>query len=250
MALTALPPELLNYVITNITSKPTLYNLTRCSHQLYLYIVPHLLRHVTIQEDIRLGKERIGELENFASSIIRKPDLASLVRSFTLHVAQPPSSRVKYTEELEEPDASHDQIIVSAMNASSLSSEEKVKCLGHFSHTHRCHYDLVRALLLPALLKVEKLVLDVKIQCNTYYLEEMIRRAARRDSPFDTRPPFEALTVFVHSHDMYNTRGTGFFASLLRLPTIQEISGGFESMWSEDAYEIPISIKSGLRTRT
>lgn len=35
--------------------------------------------------------------------------------------------------------------------------------------------------------------------------------------------------AFVHSHDELDTRSTGFIASLLKLPAIQEISGRFEA---------------------
>lgn len=101
------------------------------------------------------------------------------------------------------------------------------------------YHDLILALLLPALLKVEKLVLrlDMNHRYESCYLEEMMRRAARRESPFDVQPLFEALTSFVYSDDLFNARSTGFIASLLKLPAIRTISGGFGNMWNQTIHE-------------
>lgn len=146
--------------------------------------------------------------------------------------------RAEYSfEGIEDPDESRehggskkfkvDQPFKTAISALNLSEEEVDSWLSEFSYTHDCHHDLILALLLPTLIKMEKLVLDGEIGFYTY-LEWMIRRAARRERPVDTQPPFEALTVFVHSHNMSNNvQSTGFITSLLMLPAIQEISGSF-----------------------
>ena len=121
-----------------------------------------------------------------------------------------------------------------------LSKGEKVNCLGQFSHTHKSYHDLILALLLSVLLKVERLVVDLKIGFDmksgfdTYYLDQLLQRAAHMERPFDIQPPFEALTVFIHSHDLFNHRTTSFIASLLKLPAIREISGGFKSARDDD----------------
>lgn len=78
---------------------------------------------------------------------------------------------------------------------------------------------------------MERLVLDLKIGHGTNYLKRMIHRAARQERPFDIQPSFEALTVFVCLLNQSNKEkhSTDFFASLLKLPTILQISGGFKS---------------------
>ena len=231
LSLTSLPPELLGCIVANIESQPTRCNLARCSRQLYLCTIPHLYRQVTVQEEIRRAKQQKGNLETLASLLLRRPDLARLVRNFTL---QTRSAGLLGSNEFEEPEESHDQAFATAANLSTLSNEEKIKCLGQFSHTHKSHHDLCLALLLPALLKVENVVLDLKIGCETYYLEEMVRKAGRRERPFDIQPPFEALTVFVFSHDFFHARNPGFIASLLKLPAIQKISGGLAERWFDE----------------
>ena len=259
-SLTSLPPELLSCVVANIASQSTLCSLARCSRQLHFYTIPHLYRHVTIRERIPRREQQDGRLRAFASLLIRRPDFAGLVRHFMLHVFGPSWSVVDQPEDFNEPAGleSHvspelvkvDQVFATAANASSLSIEEKIKCLRQFSPTHKSYYDLILALLLPALLKVEKLVLDLDIEWDTYYFEQMIRRAACREEPFDIRPPFEALTIFFHPHydseafihrsNALTPRSTGFIASLLKLPAIQEISGSFEMPWEiEDDGSVP-----------
>ena len=240
--LTALPPELFSCVVANIASPPTLCNLARCSRQLYLCTIPHLYRHVTIHEKVVLPPERQNRrLKTLAVLLIRRPDLAGLVRHFTFCVAELSRGR-GYHDELNEPEDWEGSELVkvngafsTTADASSLSKEEKINCLGQISPVHESHYDLVLALLLPALLKVEILVLDLDIVCNTYYFEHMMRRAACREKPFDSQPSFQALRVFAHSHNRFYSRSTNFFASLLKLPAIEEISGGFEdSLNGED----------------
>ncbi|MCJ1265476.1 hypothetical protein MMC22_005354 [Lobaria immixta] len=227
LSLNALPPELISCVVANIASQTTLCNLAQCSRRLHLCTIPHLYRHVTIWETAKEREQQTGQLRTLASLLIRRPDLAGLVRQFTLRVTER-FKRVAFFDQESVKRAS--TTITSAL---SLSSEEKINCIRRFSPTHNSHYDLILALLLPALLKVEKLVLDLDIAWDTCYLEHMMRRAASREKPFDIRPPFESLTVFVQSHERFSARSTGFIAALLKLPAIQEISGGFEKRWDD-----------------
>ena len=88
------------------------------------------------------------------------------------------------------------------------------------------------------MLKLEKLELDWDNLHDTYYLQQVMARAARREKPFDTQPPFEALTVFIHSHYRFHVTSTGFIASLLKLPVIQKISVRFDKLWDDEDDDI------------
>ncbi|MCJ1465800.1 hypothetical protein MMC07_004419 [Pseudocyphellaria aurata] len=72
----------------------------------------------------------------------------------------------------------------------------------------------ILALLLPALIKVETLVLQYPVRFNTGFLEWTIRSAARRERPFDIQPPFQALKVFVFPSNMPDELSTGLAAAL------------------------------------
>lgn len=272
ISLIDLPAELLTRVVATIELQATLYDLARTSRQLYLFTIPHLYQSITIQEKTLAGN---GQLRNLTSLLIRKPDLAGLVRHFTLHTVNleygnssdtessgeseysedtecsgdleyseelEGSEEVKESEEFEEYEESEgraspkhgkvDQALKAAVSAWSLPEEEENDWLRQLSRTRKCRHDSSLALLLPALLKVEKVVLDLKTGHDTHYLERMMERAARKERPFDIgQPPFEALTVFACPNNQFNKRkhSINFLACLLKLPGIQEISGGFKS---------------------
>lgn len=105
---------------------------------------------MTIWEFIR---SRNGQLRNLASVLVGRPEL---VRHFTLGIiAAPPwrGTKTEYSENLEESDerspelAEFDHSLATVTNASILSKEEKIACLGQFSPTHNSHYDLIPTLV-------------------------------------------------------------------------------------------------------
>ena len=98
MSLAACPPEIVSCVLANIQSPPTLCNLARCSRQLYLYVIPHLYRHVRIEEGVRDEELQNGKLRKLTSLLIRRPDLARLVRHFTLHEVRPSRGRAESSQ--------------------------------------------------------------------------------------------------------------------------------------------------------
>lgn len=273
-SLTDLPPELLIRVVANVESQASLNNLARSSRQLYLFTIPHLYQSITIQEITMEGQQQNRQLRNLTSLLIRKPDLAGLVRNFTLHTVNAEygnsydsessgdsessedsedSGDFEGCEEDEEPEEEEepeeleesgeseghaspkrgkvDQALKTAVSAWNLSEEEESDWLRQLSRTRKSRHDSVLALLLPALLKVEKVVLDLRIGQDTHYLGRMINRAARKERPFDIQQPFEALTVFACPRNQFNKQkhSIDFLASLLKLPAIREISGGFRS---------------------
>lgn len=208
-----------------------------------------------------------GQLLNLTSLLIRKPDLAGLVRHFTFHIVNlesgarfgastsdsESSGGFEYSEDdecrrdseySEEPEGFEelkdseeveeykvDQALKTAVSTWNLPEEEENNWLRQLSCTRKRRHDSSLALLLPTLLKVEKVILDLKTGHVTHYLERMMERAARKERPFDIgQPPFEALTVFAFPQQ-FNKRkhSINFLACLLKLPAIQEISGGFKS---------------------
>lgn len=237
LSLTTLPPELVGCVVASIESKSTLCNLARCSRQLYLYTTPYLYKHVTIQEETRREWQN-GPLQDLASLLLQRPDLARLVRCFTLNVvpprmraeSSPESEDSEHRNELEEVEVlpkavKVDQALRTAVHALSLYKEEEKTWLRRLSDTCRCYPELVLALLLPALLNLEELDLHAKVRAgfDTQYLERMMGRATCKTRPFDVQLPFEALTVFA-LHNKYKRPSTfNFLASLLKLPAIQNI---------------------------
>ncbi|MCJ1265860.1 hypothetical protein MMC22_005741, partial [Lobaria immixta] len=237
MSLISLPPEIFDCVVANIASQSAPCSLARCSRQLYRCTIPHLYGDVSTREVVTQENQQQEKLINLASLLLRRPDLARLVRNFTLHAAWGEDHLWYEGEFPEKPDG---QVVATVDNMFTLSTEEKIKCLRQFSHGHGSHFDLILALVLPALVNMKKLVLDLDIDHETCYLEDMIRRAARREKLFDIQPPFEALTSICILHGQTFSRNPGFMASLLRLPALQDISISVEGWWDpEEEEDVP-----------
>ncbi|MCJ1470253.1 hypothetical protein MMC07_008898 [Pseudocyphellaria aurata] len=226
MSLGTLSPELLSCVLANIESKHTLYNLAQCSRQLYFGATPHLYRRIVVCAG--LGNDD-GKLRDLALTLIRRQDLARLVRHFTFRqtreyeVSGPGPEQDVPVESVEIEGL---QDYTTAVNASSLSTEEHSDWLRSLSHKYNYHVSTL-ALILPLLLRVEKLDLGLQTEFGPSHVEWMIGRASRRDRPFDVQPPFTALTELALSHQISHVQSPVFLASLLKLPAIEVISGGF-----------------------
>ncbi|MCJ1266019.1 hypothetical protein MMC22_005901 [Lobaria immixta] len=218
-SLTDLPTELLSLVVTKIASKSTLCSLAGCSHRLYLCTIPHLYGHITIQED---GEQQDERLIMLTTSLLRRPDLAKLVRHFSLHATQP--SGIIASIKIRGASAT-------LFDPLGLSQEEVVSCLARCGYPFVSRHDTTLSILLPSMLNVESLVLDVKICIHSHFLEKVIRRAVARKRPLDAQQPFKTLTVFDQSsHDVFSSRDVSSMASLLKLPAIQKISGNFDKL--------------------
>lgn len=90
-----------------------------------------------------------------------------------------------------------------------------------------------------------------------YWVEYKLPRTDDTERRLQGEAVRYSAKAFVHSHDELDTRSTGFIASLLKLPAIQEISGRFEAsriVESEDDSsgedEVIPSDKNRLRTES
>ncbi|MCJ1464765.1 hypothetical protein MMC07_003378 [Pseudocyphellaria aurata] len=218
MSLTTLPPEVFSCIVASVESTSTLCQLARCSRWIHQRTIPHLYHDVTIKEEVRVVK---GRLRSFARTVLRSPHLAGLVRHFEFHDL--PFSGVPTRFPVDpHSKADQDEAFETAVRASSLSRQEEIIWLRLLlNHPWKCPQDAVVALILPTLLKVEKLVLHMTIGI---YLGRMMRRAVRKEKPFDIRPLFEGLKIFEHSQPDCDARSTEFIAWLPKFPAIQEIS--------------------------
>lgn len=87
MSLTAHPPEIVGCIVANLASQPiSLCNPARCSGQPYLCTVPHLYRHVIIQEEIGEGEQHDGLLKK--SRLLINPKTGSCRSRSTFYTAR------------------------------------------------------------------------------------------------------------------------------------------------------------------
>lgn len=257
-SLTDLPPELLTRILANVASQATLYNLARSSRDLYHFTIPHLYRSITIREKTWAGEMWNENLHKLTSLLIRKPDLARHVRNFTLQTVK---SKLVLSQSSASGDAHHseesdaitkpgkvDPAFKAAVRAWNLFKEEENDWLTALSEPRECHHGSFLALLLPALPKLEKLVISLGIWDDIHHLKGVIKLAVRKEKRFGIQLPFQALTVFVCPQNQFNKKekySINFLVALLKLPAIREISGGFSAR-----YKNPVKIDSSSSSLT
>ncbi|MCJ1304643.1 hypothetical protein MMC08_007456 [Hypocenomyce scalaris] len=146
--------------------------------------------------------------------MLKKPQIASYVRAITLGGGyRNPNFVVKDDAEHREP---VDEALEMAVKAASNCEEEERDWLENLRHDDE--YAAI-ALLLPALVRLEKL--DLMVRIDSLYLDTMLQRASVRHKPFDTRPAFDALTEVTYSSWEHNDLIV--LARFFKLPSVRKI---------------------------
>ncbi|MCJ1238243.1 hypothetical protein MMC14_006232 [Varicellaria rhodocarpa] len=116
-------------------------------------------------------------------------------------------------------------VFKSAIKAYSHSIDEEQLWLKHVSWNDM--EDAVLALLLPALVNLETLDITLGHSRFYHYFGRMVKRAVRGEKPFDVRPPFISLNMFLHNGGppIILFMGVEYFEYFLKLPSIRSISG-------------------------
>ena len=208
-----LPNETLIHNISNVHHKQDLCKLARCSHQIQILVLPQLYHHATFEGAVWKHAPNTG-LFNFTCSMLKKPQIASYVRAITLGGGyRNPNFVVKDDAEHREP---VDEALEMAVKAASNCEEEERDWLENLRHDDE--YAAI-ALLLPALVRLEKL--DLMVRIDSLYLDTMLQRASVRHKPFDTRPAFDALTEVTYSSWEHNDLIV--LARFFKLPSVRKI---------------------------
>ncbi|MCJ1391306.1 hypothetical protein MMC18_004169 [Xylographa bjoerkii] len=224
-SLGSLPPELTRGIISAIDSQDTLCNLVRTSHALYEITVPFLYEHVALyDQEGGTGCHEFEQLRPLALLLLGRPDLAQLVRHFTMR--DEPSTGSITEEMLEKGEPVEllevDDVFKDTIKAASHNEEEEKQWLEHMAWPD--HGDATLALLLPALPKLESL--DLMIMDGCTYFEKMMRRAGMREKPFDKQPGFLALKDVMHTfYDEKYGMSVEYIGMFMRLPSICRIFG-------------------------
>lgn len=221
----ALPRELICCIMSQVDCRTTLCNLALCSHAFYLCAIRHLYKHVDFNaEGVACGCLHFERIRALGSLLLQRADLARLVRQFTMREGFSHGHDSKRKEERgEEPEVVEvDSVFKQVIKASSCSEEEEREWLKNVSWTD--HTDAILALVLPALINLERL--DLFLECGIIYFKRIMRSAACRRKPFDTEPAFQNLKEFMHTwFDDENGMSAEYAAMFLRLPAISAVYG-------------------------
>ena len=225
LSLSHLPPEILSCIVANVQSKSALLNLALCSHGFYTNVIQHLYKHIEVCDLFPEGVERHPQfqpLQNLASLLLRRPDLAQHVRSWTMRDANGLKSRQTRRESKTLRTAQVDTVLKTAIKASSFSGVEETEWLEHCSWID--HGDAILALLLPVLHNLQ--TLDLNLSYTSSYIERALGRASCGEKPFDTKPALKGLTNFMAtSAETKRRMKPDYIAVSMPLPSICAIYG-------------------------
>jgi hypothetical protein len=178
-----LPLEIICSIIASVTSKSSLCNLALCSSQFYWLTVPVLYSHV----ELYIPNRRFKKLQPLTVFFLEKPTLARYVRHFTLRdLFQVEKPNRKRTWDI-------GILLADAILANSHSIEERDEWM---LLAARDYQDVLLAILLPTMVRLEKLELTIRYEYE--YFDRMITRAIAKKKPFDKQPLFPVLTEFMH----------------------------------------------------
>lgn len=225
LSISHLPAEILSCVIANVRSKSALLNLAVCSRGFYTHVVPHLYEHIEV---CALNSEGVHTdphfqpLQNLACLLLRNPDLAQHVRSWTMRDANGMKTRQTQRQGKTPRTVQVDEVLKAAIKASSSSEVEETEWLQHASWVD--HGDAILALLLPVLVKLQ--TLDLKLSYTSTYIIRALQKASRGEKPFDAKPALECLTnLMATPAEIRYGMSTDYIAASMPLAAIRAIYG-------------------------
>ncbi|MCJ1352422.1 MAG: hypothetical protein MMC33_002406 [Icmadophila ericetorum] len=249
-SMSVLPPEILQAVIACIEDRPTLCNLARCSHYFYQVTVPFLYEHVDLHDhEGGNGEHSFKYLRPLTSLLLQRADLAYLVRHLTMReeFSDGGDSEDKVKEGISIDTVEVEDVFKLAIEGASHTEEEEKEWLTHLSWTD--HADALVALLLPALIQLEKL--DLQFLWIAKYFERMIQRVGLREKPFDKQRAFLSLQDFMHTwFDEKYGMTLEYVAMFLRFPAINRIFGHRIGSDREELNETLALLDAGSSTVT
>lgn len=224
--LSNLPLELLRHIISFLGSKACLCNLALCSRQFYSFTLPYLYEHVELyNQEVGKKRDKCTDLRSLASLLFRKPEVARMVRRFTIRdelTVGRLSKRKEISDEERPRTMEVNDELRHAVKTTSHSKEEEREWLKHLSWVD--HADSIVALLLPSLIRLQSL--DLMLSTSPDYVKRMLRRVSRKERPFDQFSALNDLSDIMHSSYWwaYGIDLT-FAATCLGLPSIRRLFG-------------------------
>lgn len=237
-SLDSISVELLDNILSFVQPPSALCKLALVSWKFNTLTTPHLYRHVSLESDLPNGGFR--HMLPFTSLILRKPSIASLVRSFTFRglfhnedsliaLAIDPNSQLDYdNDEMRLPWPDHpelDDILRRVIGEISHSEEEELEWNREVLPRYAPKDTAIFALLLISFPNLR--LLDMEIgSFEDDFLERIFYRIAFSEPPFDVKPVFTQLTdIMIASYDDRYPSAYIFFDACCRLPAVKRIYG-------------------------
>ncbi|KFY89801.1 hypothetical protein V500_05500 [Pseudogymnoascus sp. VKM F-4518 (FW-2643)] len=237
-SLDSLTVELLDNILSFVQPPSALCKLALVSWKFNTLATTHLYRHVSLESDLPNGGVR--HMLPFTFLILRKPSIASLVRSFTfrgrfhnedslLALAIDPNSQLDYdNDEMRLPWPDHpelDDILSRVIGEISHSEEEELEWKREVLPRYAPKDTAIFALLLIYFSNLRRLDMEMN-SFEDDFLERIFYRIAFSEPPFDVKPVFTQLTdIMIASYDDKYPSAYIFFDACCRLPAVKRIYG-------------------------
>ena len=207
-SLDSLNVELLDKILSFVQPRSTLYQLALVSWTLNSLATRHLYRHVFLDSDCPNGG--IRHMLPFTFLILRKPCIASLVRSFTFrgrfHDENYSSSHPSERRLLWPKHPERDNILRRLIKKISHSEEEELEWHQAVLPGIAPQDDAICSLLLISLPNLRRLDFEIT-GYHVDFLTRIFSRIASSEPPFDVNPVFTKLSdiMLAGSNDRYST---------------------------------------------
>jgi hypothetical protein len=171
-----------------LPSRSSLCSVAICSSMFHSLTIPYLYAHVELRSRSHSSKS----LRPLTVLFLKKPKHAHYVRRFTLRNQYDRNDfRANGNEKHRTLDVRG--VLKEAIFANSHSAGEFEQWMKHVADNHP---DALLAILLPTMVRLEKL--DMMIRLEYPYFDRMLMRGIAKEKPFDRLPLFPALTDFMH----------------------------------------------------
>ncbi|OBT65336.1 hypothetical protein VE03_04626 [Pseudogymnoascus sp. 23342-1-I1] len=248
-SLNSLSVELLDNIFSFVHPPSALCKLALVSWKFNSLATPHLYRHIFLDSDGPGGG--FTRMLPFTFLMLRKPSIASLVRSFTFRgqfhnddcIMIDPDSQCDYDDdEMRLPWPDHPErngILRRVIEEISQSEEEELEWQQELLPRYAPNDAAIFPLLFISFPNLRRLDMEI---CSfreekEVFLERTFNRIVFSEPPFDVKPVFTQLTdiMIIGNHDKYPT-AYAFFAACCRLPAVKRLYGhrlGAEHDWSQ-----------------
>ncbi|EEH41046.1 hypothetical protein PAAG_03332 [Paracoccidioides lutzii Pb01] len=201
--LSSLPPEIILNIVRNMKKSSHRLNLALCSRYFYDIVIPF------VSENIRLVEPDIQVIVSLVQTLLRSPRIASRTytleiniweteQNYDINIGDSPETLPRPMADLRIDSSLINEAVQRLFTPSDEPAPSKL-----MAHLRAGNEDAWVALLLFSVPRLQKLSLIVPY--NTDHVLRLVRRAAVRVPPFDTRP---ALNHLSHLHvEWWDTEG-------------------------------------------
>ncbi|KAL5345958.1 hypothetical protein ACLOAV_008988 [Pseudogymnoascus australis] len=211
-SLDSLSVELLDIIVSFVHPSPALCELALVSWKFNSLVTPHLYRHIVLYADGPEGG--FTRMLPLTFLMLRKPSIASLVRSFTF-------CGMFHNEECTTINVEGQRVVKEVSHSEEEELGWQVEVLPRYAPMDTAIFPL----LLMSFPNLRRLDMEI-CSLREDFLARIFNRIASSEPPFDVKPVFTQLTdIMIANNDEDHPSEYVFFAACCRLPAVKRLYG-------------------------